>query len=90
MRFVFGFLGLLIALAIVAMVVRTQLHAVRALPATPGVNVDVSVGAGAVPGSSTGDASGLNAAQQSQALQKKFADDVNRLMQQPPARAEGQ
>ena len=86
MRIVFGIVGLLITLAILAMVVRTQLQAVRVLPSVPAVTSGASSQAGAAPA----DPGGLNVRQQSQAIQSKVADDVTRLMQQAPARAEGQ
>jgi hypothetical protein len=86
MRIVFGIVGLLITLAILAVVVRTQLQAVHVLPNGPALTSGASSQAGAVPG----DPGALNVRQQSQAIQNKVADDVNRLMQQAPARAEGQ
>jgi hypothetical protein len=72
------------------MVVRTQLQAVRVLPGTPAVTSGASSQAGTVPGAAPTDPGGSNVRQQSQAIQNKVADDVNRLMQQAPARAEGQ
>jgi hypothetical protein len=86
MRIVFGIVGLLITLAIVAMVVRTQMQAVRVLPSATAAASGASSQAGAVPG----DPGATNVRQQSQAIQNKVADDVNRLMQQAPVRAEGQ
>jgi hypothetical protein len=90
MRIVFGIVGLLITLAIVAMVVRTQLQAVRVLPSGPAVTSGAYSQTGAVPGAAPADPGGLNVRQQSQAIQNKVADEVNRLMQQAPARSEGQ
>lgn len=77
MRMVFGVLGLLIALAIVGSLVKRQLQAVGA-PVRP----EAASTAGVAPTSGT-------PAQQSQQLQHRIADDVNRLMQQAPARVEG-
>jgi hypothetical protein len=90
MRIVFGIVGLLITLAIVAVVVRTQLQAVRVVPSATAVTSSASSQASVVPGAAPADPGGLNVHQQSQAIQNKVADDVARLMQQAPARAEGQ
>lgn len=65
MRLVSGVLGLLVVVAIVAALARTQLQTVQASVAEPG--------ASAAP---------------AQQVQRKVADDVNRLMQQAPARHE--
>lgn len=76
MRIVFGVLSLLVVLAVVGFVAKKQLQSVRApLPA------ETAVGAGMPALSGT-------PAQQSQQLQKKVQDDLNKLMQQAPARAE--
>lgn len=75
MRLVFGVLGLVVVLAIVGSLLRKQLQTVQR-PLAP------AVGASAAALSGT-------PAQQSQSLQKKVADDVNRFMQQAPKRLEG-
>ncbi|WP_428423787.1 hypothetical protein [Methylibium sp.] len=79
MRLVFGALGLLIVLAIVGSLAKRQLQAVG-MPtqavAASAAGVDLPAPSG-------------TPAQQSQQLQRKVADDVNRLMQQAPARVEG-
>ena len=75
MRVVFGVLGLLVALAIVGVLARKALQPLQ-LPSAP-------------------DAAGASApvlqgtpAQQSRQLQGQVKDDLNKLMQQAPARAE--
>jgi hypothetical protein len=79
MRMVFGVLGLLIALAIVGSLVKRQLQAVGA-PVRPEAASTAGVALPATSGTP---------AQHSQQLQRQVADDVNRLMQQAPARVEG-
>ena len=74
MRIVFGVLGLLLVLAIVGSLAKRQLQAVR-VPVPTGEAASAPVLSG-------------TPAQQSQQLQRKVADDVNRLMQQAPARTE--
>ena len=99
MRALFGILGLLLTLAIVGSLVRTQLKALNPAPAAP-----ATVGVGASPPGSAaerggrldsmpgavaadpGVASPTGAGPQS--VQRQVADDVNRLMQQAPARGE--
>ncbi|WP_295639206.1 hypothetical protein [uncultured Methylibium sp.] len=76
MRLVFGVLSLLLVVAIVATVARRQLSSVA-----PSVAPSAAAQAG-VP------AAGATPAQQSQQLQRKVADDVNKLMQQAPARSD--
>jgi len=60
------------------------------LPSGPAVTSGAYSQAGALPGAAPADPGGLDVHRQSQAIQIKVADDVNRLMQQAPARAEGQ
>lgn len=79
MRMVFGVLGLLVALAIVGSLVKRQLQAVGA-PVRP----EAASAAGVALPVTSG-----TPAQQSQQLQRQIGDDVNRLMQQAPARVEG-
>lgn len=74
-RLVFGVLGLVVVLATVGLLSSRQLQAVRE-PVSPAVGT----AEGAQPSSP---------AQQSQPLQRRVADDVNRLMQQGPKRLEG-
>lgn len=76
MKAIFGVLSLVIVLAVVGSVATKQLRAleVRAMPETGAASTAAIV---ATP------------AQQSQQLQGRVRDDVNRLMQQAPARLEG-
>ncbi len=103
MRILFGVLGLLIVVSIVLSVARKQLQAVGNLPSSvPAAVADgeappKGAAAGdragrldAFPGAAAADTSGLTVPQQSQNLQNKVANDVNRIMQNAPARAEGQ
>lgn len=76
MRMVFGVLGLLVVLAIVGVVAKKQLQTVR----TPTL-VESAAGASMPVLSGT-------PAQQSQQLQKKVQDELNKIMQQTPARAD--
>jgi hypothetical protein len=75
MRIVFGVLGLLIVLAIVGSLAKTQLKAVGASP-------DRAVAAGVVVPVTEG-----TPAQQSQQLQQRVADDVNEALKQGAARS---
>ena len=72
MRIVFGVLSLLIVVAVIGFLAKRQLQAVH-VPAESGASAFTLSG---------------TPAQQSQQLQRKVADDVNRLMQQAPARTE--
>ncbi|HSV70657.1 MAG TPA: hypothetical protein VLI72_11135 [Methylibium sp.] len=101
MRILFGVLGLLIVVSIVLSVARKQLQAVSSLPTTPvlvdGAPAQAPAPSGeragrldAFPGAVAADPSGLTVPQQSQNLQNKVANDVNRIMQNAPSRAEGQ
>ncbi|MBA3589386.1 hypothetical protein [Methylibium sp.] len=75
MKSIFGVLSLLVVLAIVGSLASKQL---RALEVTAAPEDGASA---AAPGGTP--------AQQSKALQRQVADDVNRLIQQAPARLEG-
>jgi hypothetical protein len=75
MRMVFGLLGLVMVLAIVGLLAKSQLRSVGAV---------ASIGAG----SASAPVPTGTPVQASQQLQKQVQDDVNRLMQQAPARAE--
>ncbi len=76
MRVAFGVLGLLVVLAVVGVLARTQLRPLHVPNAS-------DAAAGASPPAVSG-----APAQQSQQLQNQVKDDLNRLMQQAPARAE--
>jgi hypothetical protein len=78
MRAVFGVLGLLLVLSVVGFVARNQLRSLRAPAAVP---VDAASSGILAPMSGT-------PAQQSQQLQDKVRDDLNKVMQQAPARLE--
>ncbi len=76
MRMVFGVLGLLVVLAIVGVVAKKQLQTVRTptlVESAAGVSMPVLSG---------------TPAQQSQQLQKKVQDELNKIMQQTPARVD--
>ena len=75
MRVVFGVLGLLVALAIVGVLAKKALAPLQ-LPASP----DATSPTAPVPQGTP--------AQQSRQLQNQVKDDLNKLMQQAPARAE--
>lgn len=103
MRMVFGFLGLMIVLAIIGSVAKKQLQAVRALPSVPtaavtkepgGTDLASSPSRGgrldAFPGAVAADPNGLTVPQQSQNLQRQVADQVQRQLQQGAARAGGE
>jgi hypothetical protein len=79
MRILFGVLGLLIVVSIVLSVARKQLQAVGQVPAAAPAQVASSPQPG-----------GPTVPQQSQALQQRVANDVQQIMQNAPARAEGQ
>ncbi len=79
MRILFGVLGLLIVVSIVLSVARKQLQAVEQLPAAASGDA-----------ASSSQPGGPTVPQQSQALQKRVANDVQQIMQSAPARAEGQ
>ena len=103
MRIVFGFLGLMIVLAIIGSVAKKQLQAVRALPSMPtAVVVPERDAAGvaaspreggrldAFPGAVAADpGTGLTVPQQSQNLQRQVANQVQQQLQQGAARAGG-
>jgi F0F1-type ATP synthase membrane subunit b/b' len=72
MRMIFGLLSLLLALAIVGYVVKTQLKAVTVAPVT---EVPATEAPAATP------------AQQSQQIQRQVQDDIARAMQQGADRA---
>ncbi len=76
MRLVFGVLSLLLVVAVVATVARRQLSSVA-----PSLAPSAAAQAG-LP------AAGGTPAQQSRQLQRQVADDVNKLMQQAPARGD--
>ena len=99
MRALFGILGLLLTLAIVGSLVRNQLKAVNPAPmapATVGVGASSSGSAAerggrldSTPGAVAADPNATGSAGASpQSVQRQVADDVNRLMQQAPARGE--
>ncbi len=77
MRLVLGVLSLLVVLAVVGFVAKKQLESVR-VPAS----VDAAATGASMPALSG------TPAQQSQQLQKKVQDDLNKIMQQAPARVE--
>lgn len=77
MRLVFGVLSLLVVVAFVGMIARKQLQSVSAT--TPAQ--------AAAAGASLPQVSGTPA-RQSRQLQQQVRDDVNKLMQQAPARGE--
>ena len=68
MRIVFGVLSLLVVLAIVGSLVRTQLHALD--------------GGAATRASAAAGTAGLTVPQQSQNIQQQFRDDTDRALQQ--------
>jgi hypothetical protein len=72
MRIVLGVFSMLIALAVVAVLARQQLRA---------------VGAAATPGLVTAPAASAVPATQSRALQQQVQQDLERALQQAPARA---
>jgi hypothetical protein len=74
MRMVFGVLGLLVTLAIVGVLAKKALQPLQ-LPAPDAAGASAPVLQG-------------TPAQQSRQLQNQVKDDVNKLMQQAPARAE--
>ena len=76
MRIVFGLLSLLVVMAIIGVLARKQIQSVRALAPEP-----------AAAGASMPALSGTPA-QQSRQLQKQVQDDLNKLMQQAPARVD--
>lgn len=76
MRMIFGVLGLLVVLALAGLAVRTQLQSVGAPVPMP------DSGAASMPGAS--DASTPSPRQ----LPQKVQDDLNKIMQQAPARLE--
>lgn len=78
MRLVFGVLSLLVVLAIVGSLAKRQLQAIGT-PAQAAAASAAGVGQPVASGTP---------ARQSQQLQHQVADDVNRLMQQAPARIE--
>jgi hypothetical protein len=75
MRLVLGVLSLLIVAAVVGMLAKTQLQALRAPPAA-----ERSTAAGA--------SAATDAAATPVQIQQKIKADVERLMQAPPARGE--
>jgi len=100
MRIVFGFLGLMIVLAIIGAVAKKQLQAVRALPSVPtaivvperdaaGVAASAREGGrlDAFPGAVAADPNGLTVPQQSQNLQRQVANQVQQQLQKGAARA---
>jgi len=100
MRIVFGFLGLMIVLAIIGSVAKKQLQAVRALPSVPtaivvperdaaGVAASAREGGrlDAFPGAVAADPNGLTVPQQSQNLQRQVANQVQQQLQKGAARA---
>jgi len=102
MRIVFGFLGLMIVLAIIGSVAKKQLQAVRALPSMPAAVVVPERDAAGVaaspreggrldafPGAVAADPNGLTVPQQSQNLQRQVATQVQQQLQQGAARAGG-
>jgi hypothetical protein len=76
MRMVFGVLGLLLVLVIVGLVAKTQLRALQA-PAVAEAGAAASM-----------PVLGGTPTQQSQQIQKNVQDDLNKIMQQAPARLE--
>jgi hypothetical protein len=99
MRILFGVLGLLIVVSIVLNVARKQLQAVGSVTssAPAAATADPTAPAGAragrldaFPGAAAADSTGLTVPQQSQSLQNRVANDVNRALQSAPSRAEGQ
>lgn len=98
MRILFGVLGLLIVVAIVLGVARTQLQSVGLLPAGSSASAgqDESASREAVgpldttSGASEAHPDGMTVRQRSQSLQNQVATDVRQIMQNAPARAEGQ
>ena len=100
MRIVFGFLGLMIVLAIIGSVAKKQLQAVRTLPSVPtaivvperdaaGVAASPREGGrlDAFPGAVAADPNGLTVPQQSQNLQRQVANQVQQQLQKGAARA---
>ena len=94
MRIVFGVLGLLVVLAIVGSLAKTQLRAVNAGVTTrpaaavveaaggespTGTRAGAAIGA---PGATPADTSGLTLPQQSRSLQQQVRDDTARALQQ--------
>ena len=77
MRIVFGLLSLVVVLAIIGVVAKKQIQSVRLPTAAEGASAGASVPV--LRGTP---------AQQSQQLQKKVRDDLNKIMQQAPARLE--
>ncbi|MDH5540631.1 MAG: hypothetical protein OEY03_14620 [Rhizobacter sp.] len=77
MRLIFGVLSLLVVVAIVGMLARKQLQSVSSTRPAEAAAAGVQVPA----------ASGTPA-QQSRQLQQAVREDVNKLMQQAPARGE--
>lgn len=75
MRMVLGVLGLLVALAIVGMLARKALQPLKVHGASDSAGASAPVPQG-------------TPAQQSRQLQNQVKDDLNKLMQQAPARAE--
>ena len=71
MRAVFGVVGLLLVVAIVGLIARSQLQAGRAAPAV----------------AASPAASGTSVREQSQQLQRQVADDVTKALSQGAARA---
>lgn len=104
MRILFGVLGLLIVVSIVLNVARKQLQAVGELSTTvvPATTVGIEAAAvpapradragrlDAFPGAGAADPSAMTVPQQSQNLQNQVRSNVNQMMQNAPARAEGQ
>jgi hypothetical protein len=98
MRIVFGVLSLLLVLAIVGSLAKTQLQALgggvgtRASTAASGARVDppppgshdgASVSIpGGMPGATAADTAGLTVPQQSQNIQQQFRDNTARALQQ--------
>ncbi|TMH11059.1 MAG: hypothetical protein E6H58_01255 [Betaproteobacteria bacterium] len=93
MRMFFGLISLLIALAIVGSVAKTQLHALsgssisRLSTAASDAQIGNRDGAtiaipGGMPGATPADTSGLTVPQQSQNIQQQFKDATNRALQQ--------
>ena len=75
MRLMFGVLGLLVALAIVGVLAKMALQPLQVHGASDAVGASAPVPQG-------------TPAQQSRQLQNQVKDDLNKLMEQAPARAE--
>jgi len=76
MRAVFGLVSLLVVLAIVGLLAKKQLSAVKSAPSLP-------TGVAEMPAGFTSAPAGATVQQQSQHMQQQFKDNLEKSLQQP-------